>query len=112
VQAKTCKLIAFIEAISYLVLLVAVVFKHVYGQPAGVEIVGPLHGLVFLAYFMGVLFVREDQGWGLLRVIVVLLAALIPFGAFWVERRLVTLPPSRPESGLSAMPPTDSPTGA
>jgi len=93
-QAKTFKLIAFIEAISYLMLLVAVVLKHVYDQPAGVAIIGPLHGLVFLAYFMGVLFVREDQDWGLGRVVVVLVAAVIPFGAFWVERRLITLPPS------------------
>lgn len=92
--ARTFKLIAFIEAISYLMLLVAVVFKHIYDQPAGVAIIGPLHGLVFLAYFMGVLFVREDQDWGLGRVIVVLVAAVIPFGAFWVERRLIALPPS------------------
>ncbi|HEX7443695.1 MAG TPA: DUF3817 domain-containing protein [Acidimicrobiales bacterium] len=110
-QAKTFKLIALIEAVSYLMLLVAVVFKHAYGQPAGVAIIGPLHGLIFLAYFMGVLFVREDQGWGLVRVIVVLAAAVIPFGAFWVERRLVTLPSSSSGSGPSAAPPDTTPTG-
>ena len=89
-QPRTFKLIALVEAISYLALLVAVVFKHVYGQPGGVTVIGPFHGLVFFAYFMGVLFVREDQGWGLLKVVAVLGAALIPFGAFWAERQVVT----------------------
>jgi len=101
-QAKTFKLIALVEGISYLMLLVAVVFKHFYDQPAGVAVIGPLHGLVFLAYFFGVLFVREDQHWGLVRVIAVLLAALVPFGAFWVERRMITVPPPRRSTGPRA----------
>ena len=91
-ESRTFRIIAVVEAISYLMLLVAVLFKHVYGHPIGVAIIGPLHGLVFLAYFMGVLFVREEQGWGLVRVLEVLIAAVIPLGAFWVERRLVTVP--------------------
>lgn len=88
-SARTFKLIAVIEAISYLALLVAVVAKHVYDLPAGVTFIGPLHGLVFLFYFLGVLFVREDQGWGLLTAAGVLLAALVPFAPFYVERRVV-----------------------
>ena len=91
-ESRTFRIIAIVEAVSYLLLLVAVLFKHVYGHPVGVTVIGPLHGLVFLAYFMGVLFVREEQGWGLVQVIEVLIAAVIPFGAIWVERRMVRIP--------------------
>ena len=50
---------------------------------------GPLHGALFLAYFVLVVFVREDRGWGAARTLGVLAAAVVPLGGWLVERRLL-----------------------
>ena len=81
--------IALAEAVTYLALLAAVVAKRGFGEPAGVSLVGPIHGVVFLAYFAAVIFAREDHGWGAGRTVALLLAAVIPLGGLWAERRLL-----------------------
>ncbi len=83
------RLVAYAEAVTYLVLLAGVVVLHGFGGPDFVKIMGPVHGMVFLVYFVLVLTVRESQGWGLGRTILVLLASAVPFGGFLVGRDLV-----------------------
>lgn len=83
---------ALVEGTTLIVLLlVAVPLKHLAGQPAAVSVMGPLHGLAFLAYVWGVLAVATAAGWPWRRTAVCLLAAAIPFGSFaalaWLGRR-------------------------
>ena len=84
------RVVAVVEAVTYLVLLGAVVLKRVLDGPDLVSVLGPIHGVAFLVYLVLVLRIRESQGWDLGRTIVVILASAVPFGGFWVERRLVT----------------------
>jgi integral membrane protein len=86
------RLVAYVEAATYLVLLAAVVLLRVFDGPDFVGIMGPIHGVVFLVYFVLVLKVRESQAWGFWRTIVVLIAAALPFGGFSVGRHLVDDP--------------------
>ena len=92
VRAETSafRVVAVVEAVTYLVLLGAVVLKRVLDGPDFVSVLGPVHGIAFLVYLVLVLRIRESQGWNLRRTIVVILASAVPFGGFWVERRLVS----------------------
>ena len=89
-EIRAFRVVAVVEAVSYLVLLGAVVLKRVLDGPDLVSALGPVHGIAFLVYLVLVLRIRESQGWNLGRTIVVIVASAVPFGGFWVERRLVT----------------------
>ena len=81
--------VALIEAVSYLALLVATFFKRVVEGPDLVPVLGPIHGILFLAYLLLTLLVREEQGWTAGQTILVLFASAVPFGAFVVNARMV-----------------------
>jgi integral membrane protein len=82
------KVVAVAEAVSYLVLLGASVAKHVFDVPGGVTLMGPIHGVVFLAFLWLALLVREELGWELVTTLTVIVAAVVPLGGLWVERRV------------------------
>ena len=81
--------VALLEAISYLALLVATFVKRVIEGPDLVPVLGPIHGILFLAYVLLTLLVREEQGWTRGQTLIVLVASTIPFGAFVVNSRMV-----------------------
>ncbi len=80
--------LAVIEATSFLLLLVATVVKYSADAPIGVQILGPLHGALFLAYVYVALNIRDDAGWDGRTTGLILLGAVLPFGGFVVDRRL------------------------
>jgi len=97
--------VALAEALSFVCLLVATAVKYGLDEPGGVELLGPIHGLLFLAYFVMVAFVREERGWGLGRSLAVLAAAVVPLGGFFVEQRLLQdAPPAAPPPAAPADP--------
>lgn len=77
------------EAVSYVSLLVAVVAKRVFDEPVGVDVIGPVHGLLFLTYAGLVLLARDELRWTLPQTLVALFAAAIPLGSLTVERRML-----------------------
>lgn len=83
------RVVAIVEAVTYLVLLAAVVLYRLLDGPDFIGVLGPVHGIAFLVYLVLVLRIREGQGWGLGRTIVIILAAAVPFGGFWAGRHLV-----------------------
>lgn len=86
------RVVAIAETVSYLCLLAAAGAKRVFDQPAAVSAIGPVHGVLFLAYFVLVVFVREERRWSWPETAGVLLAAVVPFGGYVVERRLRRAP--------------------
>ena len=80
--------VAYLEAVSFLVLLGASFVKRVIEGPDLVPVFGAVHGVIFLVYVVFVLKVRPGQGWSLGRTIWVVIAAAIPFGGFFVGRDL------------------------
>jgi len=82
------RVVAYAEAVTYLMLLAGVIVLHGFGGPDFVKIMGPVHGMVFLVYFVLVLNVRDSQGWGLGKTVLVLVASALPFGGFFVGRDL------------------------
>ena len=86
------RVVAIAEAVSYLCLLGAVIAKRMFDQPAGVSTIGPIHGVLFLSYFALVILVREERGWSMRETLTALVAAVIPFGGYAMERRLLRQP--------------------
>lgn len=81
--------IAFLEGISYLVLLfVAMPLKYAFGQPLGVRIVGALHGVLFVMFVVALVRAATTHGWSLLRSALAFVASLVPFGTFVLDRSL------------------------
>jgi integral membrane protein len=81
------RLVARVEAVSYLVLMAAVAAKYGADRPIGVQIMGPIHGTIVLVYAGLLSACRESLGWDLQRVVAAIVLGAVPFGGFWVERR-------------------------
>ncbi len=83
---KLFRLIAFIEGVSFLVLLfIAMPLKYWAGLPLAVRVVGTAHGVLFVLFIISLLDVMIRYRWSLLRGAVIFLSSLIPFGTFAVD---------------------------
>ena len=85
---RSFRIIALAEATTFLALLVATYVKYGHDQPVGVEILGPLHGALFIAYVLLALNLASSAGWGVRTTLLVLVAAVLPFGGYVVDRWL------------------------
>jgi integral membrane protein len=80
--------VALTEATSFLALLVATYFKlgqNSSGGKTAVSILGPIHGLLFLAYVFVTITVKADQRWSTRTTVLVLIGAVVPFGGYYVD---------------------------
>jgi integral membrane protein len=86
------RLIGLLEGISLLVLIgIAVPAKHIYGNPALVKAIGPVHGMLFLLFIFNTLSVGVEQNWKFKTTTwKVLLACLVPFGTFYIDRKILS----------------------
>lgn len=81
--------VGVLEGISFLVLVfVAVPLKHLAGNPLAVRIVGPIHGVLFLAFTYLLFGVAAERDWPLRKSALAFVAALVPFGPFVLDRKL------------------------
>lgn len=81
--------VAIAEAVSFLVLLLAMVFKYGQDEPLGVEIMGPVHGALFLAFVGLALVVGGQARWNWKRFAVVLASSVIPVAGWVIGHRLL-----------------------
>lgn len=85
---KSFKIIAFLEGVSYLLLLfVAVPIKYMAGQEYLVKMLGMPHGLLFVAYLIMAFLLKDDMKWDTKNLLIVLVCSILPFGTFWMERK-------------------------
>ena len=85
---KTFRAVALIEATSFLLLLVASVLKRTADADILVSILGPIHGVLFVAYVLIALNLKAEQAWSTKETAYILLGAVLPFGGYVVDRRL------------------------
>jgi integral membrane protein len=85
------RLVAVLEGISLLLLVgVAVPVKHLYGNPALVQAIGPVHGALFVLFLFTALSVGVEQQWAFKTTTwKVLLACVVPFGSFYIDRTIL-----------------------
>lgn len=82
--------IGLAEAVSFLVLLgIGMPAKYVAGKPEVVKLLGWIHGLLFIAFCAALLRTLLLARWPLPRAAGVFVAALVPFGPFVIDRRML-----------------------
>jgi integral membrane protein len=92
VTLRNFRYVALAEATTFLALLVASVVKRTDGSEIGVQILGPIHGLLFVAYVVMALRLRQEEvGWTNKQTFWILVGAVLPFGGYvvdwWLLRR-------------------------
>ena len=82
-------MIAFAEGISFLTLLfIAMPMKYFMGMPEVVRIVGSIHGGLFVLYVGLLAMLHVRQRWPFSFSSYALLASVIPFGTFMLDKQL------------------------
>jgi integral membrane protein len=108
------RLVALLEAVSWVGLLVGMYFKYL-GTPRteiGVKVFGMVHGLVFIAFVVTAVLAGIAFGWTVNTWLPVLLAGIVPLASviflIWTDRtaRLGGFSPVSAQPGESAPSPT------
>jgi len=74
------RIVAFAEALSWLGLLIGMYVKYVpETTELGVQVFGPIHGGIFLAYLLATLTARNTFGWSLTTTFWAAVASIPPF---------------------------------
>ncbi|MFM1831501.1 MAG: hypothetical protein RLZZ558_1841 [Planctomycetota bacterium] len=81
------RIMALAEAWSWAGLLVGMLFKYVISDnPIGVQIMGPLHGVLFVLYVLFTIEAMVHLRQPLWVLLLGLVAAVPPFTTWWFER--------------------------
>ncbi|WP_397362761.1 DUF3817 domain-containing protein [Olleya sp. R77988] len=85
---KIFKIVALLEGISYLLLMAAAVYKRLpEGTDEYVRLLGMPHGLLFVAYIALAFLLKPEQKWDNKTFGIILLASILPFGTFYVDKK-------------------------
>lgn len=88
-RLRRLRLAALIEGTTLVaLLLIAVPLKHLAGLPGAVSLIGPVHGVAFIGYLALVLHAYAGGGWRAGEITRLVVAAFIPFGAWFSIRQL------------------------
>jgi len=82
------RLVALLEGVSYILLLgIATPIKYFGNDPQYVKLLGMPHGLLFVAYIAFAVLLRQDMKWNKQEFGFVLLASILPFGTFYIDKK-------------------------
>ncbi|REG86162.1 DUF3817 domain-containing protein [Winogradskyella sediminis] len=85
------RVVALLEGVSYILLLfIATPIKYMYKDPQYVGLLGMPHGILFMAYVVIAVLISSDMKWPTRTFWIVLLASIIPFGTFYVDKKYLT----------------------
>lgn len=82
------RITALLEGVSYILLLfIATPIKYILEDPQYVKLLGMPHGLLFVAYVAFAFMLKKDFDWNTKQFAMVLLASIVPFGTFYIDRK-------------------------
>ena len=82
------RIVAFLEGVSYILLLfIATPVKYFSDDPQYVKMLGMPHGILFMLYIILAFMLKMENAWFKSNFKMVLLASIIPFGTFVLERK-------------------------
>jgi integral membrane protein len=86
------RLVGLLEGLSLLALIfVAVPLKYFAHDPTLVKAIGPVHGALFLWFIVNTLSVGVEKKWRFQETTwKVLLACVVPFGTFYVDKQILS----------------------
>lgn len=81
--------LSLVEGLSLIVLLfIAMPAKYQFGVVDSIWQVGMTHGILWMLYFIFSLIVSHQRNWSVGFWVLVLLASVIPFACFFLDRKL------------------------
>ena len=84
------KKVAWLEGISLLLLLFfAMPMKYWAGNEIYVKTIGMAHGVLFVLYIVLAIIMKFTQKWSMKKFLLICLASIIPFGTFYVEKKIL-----------------------
>lgn len=82
------RVISFLEGVSYLLLLfVATPIKYLQGDESYVKLLGMPHGILFMLYIILAIMIKKEMNWDNKTLRNVLVASIIPFGTFYIDKK-------------------------
>ncbi|OQP58777.1 DUF3817 domain-containing protein [Niastella populi] len=86
------RILGWLEGLSLLLLVfVAVPLKYGSNDPTFTKLLGPIHGALFLLFILNTLSVGVEQQWEFRKTTwKVLLACFIPFGTFYIDKKILS----------------------
>tara|TARA_B100001142_G_C14091596_1_gene561489 strand:+ start:88 stop:378 length:291 start_codon:yes stop_codon:yes gene_type:complete len=85
---KLFRIVALLEGVSYILLLfIATPIKYLKGDEQWVKILGMPHGLLFAAYVLIALLIKDKENWKKIDFFIILFCSILPFGTFYVEKK-------------------------
>jgi integral membrane protein len=85
------RLTGYLEGISFLVLVfIAMPIKYWGGNPVPVQIVGQAHGLLFVMFVVYAVIMSLKHKWKLGIILQVLASSIIPFGTFYIDKKILS----------------------
>lgn len=85
---KAFKVISFLEAMSFLVLLlIAMPLKYVWDMPQYVSVVGMAHGVLFVLYLVGAYVMFEKLNWSFKTLLIVMFCSALPLGPLYADKK-------------------------
>ena len=89
---KAFRIITLLEGFSLLVLLfLAMPLKYIWNLPQMVQVVGMVHGILFLLFAVLAIMVFYELKWSFKTFGIVMLASIIPFGAIYIDKKHLKL---------------------
>lgn len=87
------RIVSYLEGISYLLLLfVGVPLKYFGGNDVLVKSLGMPHGLLFISYVLLAFFIKPQFNWSNKDFLIILIASVIPFGTFYIDKKYCNKP--------------------
>lgn len=85
------RIVAILEGISYLLLFaIGMPLKYWAGLTEPNKFIGYAHGFLFMAYVVLAIVLGMERNWGVKKYFWVLLASLLPFGTFYLDREYLS----------------------
>ncbi len=90
-KVKLFRIVGFLEGLSYVLLLfIATPIKYTMGDPQYVRFLGMPHGLLFITYIVLSIILKPELKWNSRQFNLVLLASVIPFGTFYIDKKFLS----------------------
>jgi integral membrane protein len=87
-QVKIFKWVSILEGISFLLLLlIAMPLKYIWDLPQMVQVVGMMHGILFVGYILGAFILFRPLQWKYRTLMLVCVSSVLPLGPFYVEKK-------------------------
>lgn len=82
------KVMAFVVGVGLLLLVAAMIVRYGFGHPQLAQTWSPIHGFLYMVYLVATANLGFKLRWSVGKIVGVMLAGVVPFLSFWIERRV------------------------